>query len=470
MTRSLRSRMMLSAAAVAVLFVLALIPALQSAFNQTLEQVIRQRLAADANTLIGAASVHEGSLRMPELLPNEEFNLPEASLLGYIHDADGRLLWASGSTLDEQITYRPAYQGGRTDFVRIQDGRGRLFYVYDVELELSGNGVLPLSFITMLPASEFAELQHSYRWRLHTWLVGGLALLLLLLWVGLTWSFRLLKDLRGELDEIESGCRDRLSETYPREMLRLTRSLNRLLESERRQRSRYRDSLADLAHSLKTPLAVLQTVAEKLRSQPDGSVHAGVLQQQIERMSQQIGYQLQRASLRRSGLVQHRERLAPLVQQLCDALDKVYPDKRIELERNFTDECWVPVERGALLELLGNLLENAYRLCLGKIRISARLHQNRCELIVEDDGPGVPADQRQRIIQRGERLDTQHQGQGIGLSVVSDIVDSYDGQLTLTESDLGGAAFRLLLRVEGAAQEYEDAPWFRRNARRRPQR
>jgi len=156
MTRSLRSRMMLSAAAVAVLFVLALVPALQSAFNQTLEQVIRQRLAADANTLIGAASLEHGRLRMPELLPNEEFNLPEASLLGYIHDADGRLLWASGSTLDEKITYRPAYQGGHIDFVRIQDGHGRHFYVYDVEIELGGNGVLPLSVITMLPASEFA--------------------------------------------------------------------------------------------------------------------------------------------------------------------------------------------------------------------------------------------------------------------------------------------------------------------------
>ena len=88
-------------------------------------------------------------------------------------------------------------------------------------------------------------------------------------------------------------------------------------------------------------------------------------------MSQQIGYQLQRASLRKSGLVRHREQLAPLVETLCDALDKVYRDKRVSLQRDFSPSFSVPVERGALLELLGNLLENAYRLCLGRVRVGA---------------------------------------------------------------------------------------------------
>ncbi len=105
-------------------------------------------------------------------------------------------------------------------------------------------------------------------------------------------------------------------------------------------------------------------------------------------MSQQIGYQLQRASLRKSGLVRHREQLAPLVETLCDALDKVYRDKRVSLQRDFSPSFSVPVERGALLELLGNLLENAYRLCLGRVRVGARLGPGYSELWVEDDGPG----------------------------------------------------------------------------------
>lgn len=93
--------------------------------------------------------------------------------------------------------------------------------------------------------------------------------------------------------------------------------------------------------------------------------------------------------------------------------------------------------------MLGNLLENAYRLCLGKVRVSMRDTAEGIELCVEDDGPGVPSDQRARILRRGERLDRQHPGQGIGLAVVKDIIESYSAKLTLDDSPMGGAAFRI---------------------------
>ena len=103
----------------------------------------------------------------------------------------------------------------------------------------------------------------------------------------------------------------------------------------------------------------------------------------------------------------------------------------------------MPIEQGALLEMMGNLLENAYRLCLGEVRISVRDSLGGIELCVEDDGPGVPPNQRARILQRGERLDRQHPGQGIGLAVVKDIIESYGARLTLGDSPLGGAAFKI---------------------------
>jgi len=239
---------------------------------------------------------------------------------------------------------------------------------------------------------------------------AALAVLLALLWIGLTWGLRALRRLSQELDEIESGARESLSTEHPRELLRLTGSLNRLLYSEREQRSRYRDSLDDLAHSLKTPLAVLQGVSEDMARRPEDRGQAWVLQTQIERMSQQIGYQLQRASLRKSGLVRHQVRLRPVLQSLCDTLDKVYRDKRVRVTFDLPEQCYVPIEQGALLEMMGNLLENAYRLCLGEVRISVRETLSGIELCIEDDGPGVPPDQRARILQRGERLDRQHPG------------------------------------------------------------
>ncbi|HIZ52256.1 MAG TPA: histidine kinase, partial [Candidatus Pseudomonas excrementavium] len=265
MIRSLRSRLVFSAAGFAMLFMLALLPVLQNVFDQTMEQIIQQRLAADASTLVSAASVVDGQLHMPELLPDEEFNLPEAKLLGYVHDMAGNLIWHSRSTEDEQLNYLPHYTGGRIDFLRIRDRNQQEYYVYDVEVHLAGDDELPLSFVTMLPSSEFAPLQRGFSNQLRLWLGGGLLLLLLLLWLGLTWSLRSFKGVRRELNEIEAGTRDALSDQHPSELARLTRSLNRLLDSERLQRARYRDSLADLAHSLKTPLAVLQTVAENLR-------------------------------------------------------------------------------------------------------------------------------------------------------------------------------------------------------------
>ncbi|WP_263146442.1 ATP-binding protein [Pseudomonas sp. RIT-PI-AD] len=443
---SLRLRLMLGAAALAVLFMLALLPALLGVFSSTLETVIEQRLASDASTLIGAARFERGALKMPTRLPDEEFNLPEAKLLGYIYDRDNRLVWRSRSADDESITYLPKFDGnGATEFRRTRDADGEEYFVYDVELRLEDREEASFSFIAMQPTREYQHMLAGFRDQLYIWLGAALLFLLGLLWLGLTWGFRSLRGLREELDQIESGVIERLSQKHPRELLRLTGSLNRLLDGERRQRQRYRDSLGDLAHSLKTPLSVLQSVGEVIATQPNNREQAQVLQNQVERMSQQIGYQLQRATLRKSGLVRHRTPLAPLLDTLCEALDKVYRDKRVEVERAFDGYLHVPMERGALLELLGNLLENAYRLCLGRIRVSARGSLEGCELWIEDDGPGVPADQHARVLQRGERLDTQHPGQGIGLAVVRDIIDSYEGELSLQTSSLGGAAFHIRL-------------------------
>lgn len=445
---SLRLRLMLGATGLATLFMLALLPALQGAFSLTFERIIEQRLAADASTLITAAHVEDGRLLMPERMPDEEFNLPDAQLLGFIYDRSGELVWRSRSAADERIDYRPRYEGRTSEFLRTRDAAGLEYFVYDVELQLAGSRDNAFSFVTMQPTSEYLSLFDEFRRQLYLWLGSGLLVLLILLWLGLTWGFRTLKRVSAELDQVEGGQRQHLSDENPRELLRLTRSLNRLLDSERRQREQYRNSLGDLAHSLKTPLSVLQGVGETLAAQTQSREQAQVMQAQIERMSQQIGYQLQRASLGKSGLVRHRVELKPLLISLCSTLDKVYRDKHVQIEMQLVEPCLVPMEQGALMELLGNLLENAYRLCLQQVRISASHHEGDLLLGVEDDGPGVPVGQRERIIRRGERLDGQHPGQGIGLAVVKDILDSYGGELSLGESALGGAAFRIRLQAD----------------------
>ncbi|MCK9533452.1 MAG: ATP-binding protein [Pseudomonas sp.] len=442
---SLRMRLMFGAAFTVSLFMLALFPALQQVFTSALEQSIEQRLAADASALISAASVSKGQLRMPEKLPDEEFDILPARQLGFIYDNKGSLLWRSRSSKNVNINYQPKYDGTQNhEFLRAQDSEGREFFIYDVEVDLLRGQSAYFSIVTMQPVSDYQAMYGNLRQQLYVWLCFALLLLLGFLWLGLGWGIRSLRSLSAELDDVEMGRRASLSDEHPRELLRLTRSLNRLLESERQQSERYRHSLDDLAHSLKTPLAVLQGVGEVLSTQPSNAEQVRTLEGQVNRMSQQISYQLQRARLRKSGLLRYQVKLKPLLDSLLEALDKVYRDKRVQVTPVFSAELRVPVEQGALLELLGNILENAYRLCINEIRISAQLTANGCELMVEDDGPGVPKHQRERILKRGERLDTQYPGQGIGTAVVKDIIDSYGGQLFVEDSVLGGAQFRII--------------------------
>jgi len=441
---SLRVRLMIGAAITVSVFMLALFPALQKVFTTALEESIEQRLAADASALISAARIVDGQLRMPEKLPDEEFDILPARQLGFIYDNQGRLLWRSRSSRNISIDYQPKFDGRGHEFLRAADSSGKEHYIYDVEVDLLRGKSAEFSIVTMQPASDYQVMHKSLRQQLYVWLGFALLLLLGFLWLGLGWGIRSLRSLSAELDEVETGKRASLSDEHPRELLRLTRSLNRLLESERQQSERYRHSLDDLAHSLKTPLAVLQGVAEVLLKQFTSVEQARVLQGQVNRMSQQISYQLQRASLRKSGLLRYQVKLKPLLGSLIDALDKVYLDKGVVVTQNLPEGLRVPVEQGALLELLGNVLENAYRLCVKEVRISAQLTDTECELIVEDDGPGVPKHQRERILKRGERLDTQYPGQGIGTAVVKDIIDSYGGQLFVEESVLGGAQFRII--------------------------
>ncbi|MEQ6924284.1 ATP-binding protein [Pseudomonas mosselii] len=446
MIRSLRVRLMLAAALLALLFMLALLPALQKAFSLALQESIEQRLASDVTTLISAARIERGQLQMPALLPDERYNLPYTGLLGYIFDRQGTLVWQSRATRNRNINYHPRYDGRGNEFARIHQDDGDEFFVYDVEVKLLGGKSAAFSIVALQPVREYQDTLNGLREKLYLGFGAALLALMVLLWAGLTWGLRSLRRLSSELDDVESGARDGLSREHSRELLRLTGSLNRLLRSEREQRQRYRDSLDDLAHSLKTPLAVLQGVGESME-QGDRE-QARVLQSQIERMSQQIDYQLQRASLRKSGLVKYQVELKPLLDSLCSTLAKVYRDKRVEVSLDIPALARVPMEQGALLELLGNLLENAYRLCLGQVRVSLRQSPGLLELCVEDDGPGVPPDQRERILERGERLDRQHPGQGIGLAVVKDIIDSYDAELSLGDSALGGAAFRIAFRLD----------------------
>jgi len=215
-----------------------------------------------------------------------------------------------------------------------------------------------------------------------------------------------------------------------------------LIDSERARSDRYKATLDNLAHSLKTPLAAMralldQGLPEKFSARFD---------EQIERMDEIVRYQLRKpATLATDNLVLTQVSVAKEVDRLVDGMRKVYHDKEPVIETAIDDGIQFRGDKGDFLELAGNLLDNACKWCDSRVRITVGrgLSENGVKsglvLSVADDGPGIPADAAEALLQRGTRLDESTPGHGIGLAVVKDIAHSYGGQLSIRKSDLGGA-------------------------------
>ncbi len=199
-----------------------------------------------------------------------------------------------------------------------------------------------------------------------------------------------------------------------------------------------------MAHSLKTPLAVLRG---RVRGQIAEPELEQTLDEQLTRMEQVVSYQLQRAVSGQQRGLHRRTPLAPAAQRLASALQKVYRDKQVDFKASLAPDLEFPGEEQDLLELLGNLLENAFKYCHRRVRVSAHQEAQNLIITILDDGPGIPADERVRVLQRGQRLDSLQPGQGIGLAVAADIVESYGGKLEIeqAEDEMGGARFCLRL-------------------------
>lgn len=178
-----------------------------------------------------------------------------------------------------------------------------------------------------------------------------------------------------------------------RELTSLVRNLNQLLKSERERYNKYRTTLTDLTHSLKTPLAVLQSTLRSLRNEKMSVSKAEpVMLEQISRISQQIGYYLHRASMRGSGVLLSRELhpVAPLLDNLISALNKVYQRKGVNISMDISPEISFVGEQNDFVEVMGNVLDNACKYCLEFVEISARQTDDHLHIFVEDDGQAFP--------------------------------------------------------------------------------
>ena len=294
------------------------------------------------------------------------------------------------------------------------------------------------------------ELQHSEMvWSWFNYVLAANFLLVVpLLWLAARWSLKPIGQLAAELKALELGQRESLGDTPPQELKGLVGNLNLLLKSERKRSSRYHTTLSDLTHSLKTPLAVLQSTLRSLRGAKPMQIEEAepIMLEQISRISQQVGYYLHRASLQAENNLLNREihAVAPLVDSLCSALNKVYSNKGVDISVDLSPELTFTGNRDDLVEVMGNILDNACKYCLEFIQISAVQEETTLTLFIDDDGPGIPPARHEMIFQRGHRVDTLRPGQGIGLSLAREIVDNYAGEIHVARSALGGTRMEII--------------------------
>ena len=251
--------------------------------------------------------------------------------------------------------------------------------------------------------------------------------------------------LRERLVRVKEGHERRLEGAYPSEVVPLINDLNGLLDDRDTRVARALTKAGDLAHGLKTPLAILNQHAE--RAQADGHTElASLIKQQVDRMRRQVDYHLAQARASASGGgAGARSHVLTSADALARTMMTLHADRRVRIEVNVSHEHFVRVQREDLEEMLGNLVDNACKWARSRVEIRSRQDAGRTEILVDDDGPGLDVSLRETVLQRGVRADEAAPGSGLGLAIVRDLVELYGGSIALAASPLGGLRATLIL-------------------------
>lgn len=419
--------------------------ALERAFVSSVSRAEGDKLQNSVLLLLAAGESEQGALLMPEVFADSRFNQIGSGLYGVVFGEEGKELWRSPSAILFELPPLAPVQAlsvGQTAQGRLDDKRDAYLYAARGVQWESGSFVVRYHFAVLESALPFmAELSH---FRQQLWLrllLAGLFLLLAQLAL-LRWGLRPLHNLSHEISDIESSKLHRLNAKYPTELEPLANNLNALLDRESEQRLRYQRRLDDLAHSLKTPLAVVNGLLL------DDSVQKKSIEEQLLVMDEIVKYQLRRATGRNGQAGGDLLVVDELLYKLQATLTKVYEQKAVTAHWHLASQVLARGDNRDFFELFGNLIDNAYKYCNSELSVELTVSSEASgfTLRVEDDGPGVEKDSRAKILRRGQRLDTNVPGQGIGLAIVIDIVEAYGGRLEIGRStQLSGAAFVVTL-------------------------
>ena len=443
---SLSRRLLVSVSVPLALFFGVMMLVLDTGFRALSERSLQELLDSQMVSLIAAADPQpDGSYAPTPQELDPRLRTPRSGLYAQIQSQHH--LWRSPSTAGLSSDFGALLVPGERNLAYAAFGHDRVaIESRAIQFADDPNGKRTLTFSVAVSLSPYEEQLWRFRRELIGWFAGLMLVLLATLAALLRWVLGPVRRMEREIHEMEEGRCEALGAGYPRELSGVATNLNALLLGERKRVARYRDTLGNLAHSLKTPLAVM-------RSSLSAGAESGTVGAEIDRMTGIIEHQLKRAAASGGALLgQAPVEVAQVAAELRGALLKVYARKDLSLELAIAPATLFVGDRGDLTELLGNLLDNACKWCRSRVRLTASSDENaaprqRLTLVVEDDGAGISADDRARVLERGVRADQNVPGHGLGLAMVHHTVDLYGGQLSIDSSPLGGA--RVSVRLPG---------------------
>lgn len=254
------------------------------------------------------------------------------------------------------------------------------------------------------------------------------------------YGLRPLHEIQDKLGDVRAGRRDTLDGEYPGELSPLVKEINTLIVQNRKVVDRARTHVGNLAHALKTPLAVLKNEAKGTDRVSE------IVRRQTEAMTNNVNHYLKRAqAAAQAEVLGARTEVKEPVEGIARMLERLHRGKGIAIDVDADAKAVFRGERGDFDELVGNLLENAAKWCKSRVNVTVTRSDDGLQVIVDDDGPGLPAGHRAKALERGKRLDESEPGTGLGLSIVTELADIYGGRLHLEDSPMGGLRARLEL-------------------------
>jgi two-component system sensor histidine kinase PhoQ len=422
---------------------------LLQSFSVVQMKALKERLKVHSYSILAQVEFYNQQLLLDSKLSDQHFNQPNSGLYAIILNENHQRVWASISAMNLPNFSQTEIKVGQWQYSLANNGNEQLFIArYGVDLGSGENSTF--NIVLLEDMHEINKDLTDYRNTLIILLCSTAIFLFLMQLIILRWGLKPLHQLSDDLKEIQSGEKDELAGSYPKELRPLTSNLNHLLKVEQNQRNRYRNSLADLSHSLKTPISVIQGILYKDTVNKE-DLH--YIQSQVSKMTNTIRYQLQRAVHGFQGLNINKIAISPMVNAVVDAMYKVYADKGLSIKLTLDQECYFQGDENDLMEILGNLIDNACKYCKNNVAIKIEHSDHALVFYFSDDGAGIPALQREAILQRGVRLDTVEAGQGMGLALVKEILDAYQAEIDVSDSMLGGACFKIVFNTHVASHD-----------------